>query len=1717
MHKNKILEKLLAIILIFTLTAANPIMVTKSMAASLVETLFGTTSDGTGHENVGFEAYFGTEGEGDTSVTCDVNQEDVAIGMNIAVSNTGYLKDAKVEIKETEEGKGLNFKLKSFEELPEHVQSIDDNVIMLQQIDSYDGSVVVNLPIEYRDESYVNENKFSNDALVRFSGIYIDDNGDENPVSKDVTLRVNWKDSREVHVETMATKYIDYGRGIILQTLVKVNNETEGNTLPVEETNIRLNAPVVEGMTPSNVAVVANTTQGTNGELAGYVSFGDDNWNYNQEENLLTINVKNEKQTVEVNEFANEYLKEENAEVVEEERYYNVPGSDEYLITYTYDNVTISNEELSLVSNIDVSMETFSGVESDGYTNIVTNNNQYEYVLNGSTGDLVSLNLDNETESVSKAYAYNNYNNDGKYEVELNTKSIVNISYKDIINKLNLEDLESSYVDKEGNEIVTSDVYYKEVSISRDNFNEILGEEGEILINKLDGTTIASINKESVADENGIIVVPINERIDRLSYEISKPIAEGNLVIGTKKAMSNASIDKATLVNVSNIREKQILRADYSYVDSRVDVETSNVSIKMDDTSSKINVVLDRDSLSTLAVNNDVQLRIELNNAVDTSDVFGHSVFEIVLPEDIESAEVTSSGLINEEGLTIESVEQDGRVIRVTLGGVQEGINSGILTNGTNIVLTLNLKANLFTPAKADAIKVHYLNDNATAYADDGNEEVAFNYSAPTGVVAVNTISNYDAVGSVTTSVRQGTQEDFIDTFAEAKVATTEIIVMNNNHNTVSKVSILGRIPFEGVKDIQTGEDLNTTVDTHMVAPIVSDERNSAAFDVYYSANGEATADITDSNNGWEMNPETLENVKSYLIVPQDSEYEMQENEILRFTYQYQIPENLSHNENIFGTFLASYTNNSDVAVTEEQSAPDLVGLTTGEGPDVALNLTADRTSAKEYEEIEFNVTASNVGKERAEDIVVNFPVPEFAEFVDANTEDEAVEVTYENGVVKATTPALEREEGISFKVFVKATRRTGIIDETDPSSASSYTIKAKATLTARDIDKEVVAEVEPITVTGAEFQITLATKADDDLDYDVLKEGEELSYRVCLRNLTNKTINNIKITTVLPEEFEFVSATVIEYPDEIFPVENASYGSFDAASRVVTWDVGTYEGEQQENYVLNLKVAKLDSSITKENVGLKVSVSGEGTGTYESNHIDYVVGRPAIVISQTTDRTDTYVKEGETIKYIFSVKNEGGAQADAVKITDSIPDGLTVKKLSYVINGIVGNKKISKKDQAIVTSSIEAGNELVITVEAVASSLQGAQEKTVTNFATADYALTGEFVAGEARTVEAQRSNDITHIIEANEKNIVQGELESSYTSTYNGTTNTNSNIEKTYKVEGTAWEDVNKDGIRSIDEPVLSGIQVRLVDSESGVIKNSITTDSSGNYSFPAVSNGSYLVLFDYDTVKYTVTTYKKDGVGANVNSDVVTTKIEQDGKTRNAAITDIIQVSNGSVSGVDIGLVLADKFDLELDTSITKVMVQTAKGTENKSYDNIKLAKTEIAAKYVSGSQVIVEYEITVANKGDVKGSAKKIVDYVPNGMELSSVDTNNIWYTGSDGNVYTTALADTVLAPGEAKTIKLVLTKRMTTENTGIVNNQVEIADDYNIYGISDCNSTPFNKAQGENDMSHADIAILIKTGESLIYVSVIITTIILGSIAVFVAYTQIVLRKRKAGV
>ena len=242
MH-SKMFKRILAGILVFTLTFANPALVTKSFATSIFD-MVNNQSD-TGNRNVEFNAGFDAENEESFSAISDVNNEDLAINLKVNVKNKGYLKNGKVAITESVEGAGLNFEIKSentnseiasseqsaevnaqnsenvttpeetavqeitaenntttneertentintenqdnsvaaaetenVENISEMVEKIENNTVTLKQIDA-GSEVLITLPIEYKNEEFVNLNKLSATSKVIFSGTYVDEEGE---------------------------------------------------------------------------------------------------------------------------------------------------------------------------------------------------------------------------------------------------------------------------------------------------------------------------------------------------------------------------------------------------------------------------------------------------------------------------------------------------------------------------------------------------------------------------------------------------------------------------------------------------------------------------------------------------------------------------------------------------------------------------------------------------------------------------------------------------------------------------------------------------------------------------------------------------------------------------------------------------------------------------------------------------------------------------------------------------------------------------------------------------------------------------------------------------------------------------------------------------------------------------------------------------------------------------------------------------------------------------------------------------------------------------------------------------------------------------------------------------------------------------------------------------------------------------------------------------
>ena len=276
---------------------------------------------------------------------------------------------------------------------------------------------------------------------------------------------------------------------------------------------------------------------------------------------------------------------------------------------------------------------------------------------------------------------------------------------------------------------------------------------------------------------------------------------------------------------------------------------------------------------------------------------------------------------------------------------------------------------------------------------------------------------------------------------------------------------------------------------------------------------------------------------------------------------------------------------------------------------------------------------------------------------------------------------------------------------------------------------------------------------------------------------------------------------------------------------------------------------------------------------------------------------------------------------------------------------------------------------------------------------------------------------------------------------------------------------------------------------------------TTEQGIYTFSNLQPGKYLAVFYYDTENYTVTKYKAEGVMDNKNSDAIAMKVTLNGETTMAAVANSIEIQNSDVTNIDVGLILKSKFDLKLDKSISKIVVNNSKEAKEYKYNDVKFAKVDLKDKQVQETTIIVEYKIRVTNEGEVPGYAKKIVDYIPNDMVFNS-ELNEEWYIGESKNAYNASLANTLINPGETKEVTLVLTKKMTNDNTGTINNVAEIYEASNDYGLQDIDSTPANKAQGEDDYSSADVVIGVKTGEVYVYVIITLISITVLGIGIY---------------
>lgn len=1267
-------------------------------------------------------------------------------------------------------------------------------------------------------------------------------------------------------------------------------------------------------------------------------------------------------------------------------------------------------------------------------------------------GNLLDIQKNSLQQQIYKGYLYANVQNEVAFEEE----EKVDIAYADAIENVQIDTLDNQFANDANQEFTAgTSVNYKGIVVNKQNMVEILGEEGSITIQDENGNVISTINNSIEPNENGDIDITYDGNRKNIKVITSKPITEGRLVVKHKKAISG-----------TNDYTKDELKT-FTKLISRSKVTTSigeiigETAIALMDTKTDAKLELSNTSFSTLQTNENVQFLVTLNSNNEQYDLFKNPMIEIVIPKEL-NINVKNITQLNGQGeLSIASpslIENDDgtKTIAIHMQGEQTTFGNNI-NQGIQISIIADITIDKTIPSMSSQIEMRYTNENRA-----GEQ---FSYQLPTtinskyGVLLINKLSNYNANGDVLENVDDKTKEIVIDANTQEKIANQEVIIINNYENDISNVSLTGKFPEDTTENINN-EEFKATFGMELVENIVSTGKTAK---IYYSEDVNATKD----SDTWQETVEDFSTIKSFKVEIEDNKLEP--GATLSVNSQISIPENIEYNQSTYiplalnydylGNQMTSYSNISlqtaenDEIMTEEENIQETVG-------DLSVQVSAksgdkvlkEGEEVKEGQGIKYTVTLTNNSNQDINNVKMTAKQSNaifYDEVVYHDGWDSVTDTTSDYTHIEEVPDLTEKTEQIDTIAVGESKTFEYQISVKEIEEANATT-KGDITISADDLEEKTINTPE-LNIVDSEIKVTLANSYME--EYPVQSDSL-LPVTIKVYNLSDSVQENVLVKMKLPEALGFDTSEIVE--GDFVEYEND----------IVTFRIDRLETES--TIQVGLITENIDLSKTEENVELYCEAEANDKA-YISNSIERTIyqSKSTIIAEQTGSITSDTVKTGDNLIYTIKVRNEGPKER-YVNITDSVPAGAEIQDVYLLYNGERTEITNINGSDIYHTQLLNVGDEIELVIDTVIN-VEKIVSATITN--SVNVSVVGNVVS----------CNSITYKVEGRE-DYPEEDL-------------------STHNITGVAWVDENRNGTRESNEQKLSNILVMLLNEESGIAVDNVVTNYNGEYEFLNVERGNYLVVFVYDTTQYAVAEYQKSGVSENANSDVISKEIELDGINTQVAITKTLSVDNVDLTSIDAGFVTMDRFDLKLDKSISKVIVQNSAGTTVQQYSKEKLAKIEIDARRINNSMVIIEYNIDITNEGQVPGYVTEIIDYKPDDVTFNS-EMNKNWYQSTDGEIYTKELANQIINPGETKTVTLTLMKNMNQNNTGTIQNIAEIHSDSNDYSLDDMDSIPANNNMNEDDISIAEAIVSIRTGAVVMYVSLVFIIVAILGIGIY---------------
>ena len=1317
---------------------------------------------------------------------------------------------------------------------------------------------------------------------------------------------------------------------------------------------------------------------------------------------------------------------------------YSWNSKDKYTITYIYNEQTDST---SFTNKITANEKLLTG-------EIIENTVENQFEVSSEVGSIVQLEASEESE-INKGYMYTNLNrNDNKLDTEYKANYKINIGYADLTDRIVLEEGNTSLYNESGEVIAenTDKVITKKVKVSQKEIIDVLGEDGKIVIKNAKGEEISSINKDNSE-------VELNE--NNISFELSKPQKEGIINIQLNKSIiGDNNFDINSLVALKTMQTNSKITG---YKDE-VEITNTEASMKSDlkDPTSNASIDTNVDTLSTIISNTDVVINATLNTSEISDALYVNPTIKITLPEEVENFNLKSAKILYDDELKIEKVEVNGKDIVFTLSGVQTQYNELTTTKGTILTILADINLNMFAPTNKSKIKMEYNNQSTS---ETRIVEKDIDVVAPSEMIMTNKIT---IDGQEYTAYREDVEPVLIKAKDSAKTMEVSGYIVNNLENDAEGFNILGRIPATGNKSIG-GTDLQSTINTSLASPVEVTGIDDVT--VYYSNNIEENLD----SEGWSL--EATTESKSFKIVKNTP---FATKNAITFKYSVSIPENLEYNALAKENFGVYFNNEVEGKNSKSLVEAKTLGIKTGGAPAIDVSISAIDTNegyaidnegtVTEGEYITYRAKVKNTGDIDANNVKVVAKLPEtinvvnyveigdsFRDINDYEIDENIKELTSEIGLLKGGEEKTVIFTGKINQLVSDITQESdegtfvGIDDEGNYISED----EARTISVNYDVTADIIDGVISKTYSVKNSQGNMSIKLSSDAKNSTINEEQEIVFMAKVENVNFEEKENVAVTFKLPKGFEY---------KEILTEQQAEY---DEKSNRVTVNIGSMaELEIQE---IKIKVEnKSDEATTLKTEAVASSSYNEEDVTSNTVELINNVINKSIRATHTIN-TSSNITDNDEIEFYIDIENISEL-TQTLTYTYEMPKELLVNKCVINVDGQTVYDVTTNYLNSTFTIEPTKSARIIVYAKAIPEALNTTANVNIEPQLLNEF---GKQIDLNSINLQIQGTSDIS-----SEQAIEEGNIE-------------NSEIiidEKTNRINGSAWFDENKNGKKDMDEPTLSGIRLRLYnETDQGIVKDKdgkeveTETNENGEYEFRDVKLGKYLVIAEFDYENYQMTSYKLDGVAESENSDFIEAMMDE----KPIAATNTINTANGNAYNINLGISTKDKFELDISNKISKITVNNSEGKKEYKYDGDS-AKIELSQDDIQNSTLLIEYDIDVTNIGNISGYAKSIISYIPEGLTFNS-ELNRDWYLSSDGNLYSVSLNTTELNPGESANLKLVLVKKTSENDLGIIRGKAEIQSTYNERGLQDISALSAKKTK----YAAADVVIAKKAKYSVI--------------------------------